>query len=152
MENSLEKFIVTAKAASYVGDGNALPPSRPNAHEIGFRQDNWHYLDSYFGGTDFVGQETVWQTEQPVWAMNYYGRILRADLIDADVAGRVIKQALSEMYLEGRFLGGFNWSRAAHSYQDKNTGDVTSFFGTERIIMSQVEVYRLDYHGGLIKD
>ncbi|MEP0519762.1 MAG: DUF5680 domain-containing protein [Hyphomicrobiales bacterium] len=152
MIEGLEQFIVEAKAAAYVGGGATLPSSRTNTHDIGFERDNWTYLDSYLGGTDFIGQEAVWLTGQPVWAMNYYGRILRADLIDADVAGHVIKQALSEMYLQGRFLGGFEWRKAAHSYEDENRGNVNAFFGTERIIMSQVEVYRLDYHGGLIKD
>lgn len=148
----LEKFIVESKAAAYVGGGSFLPPSRTNSHDVGFQRGKWRYLDSYFGGTDFIGQETVWLAEQPVWAMNYYGRILRADLIDANVAGQVIKQALAEMYLQGRFLGGFNWRRAAHSYEDHNTGDVNSFSGRERIIISQVEVYCLEYHGGLVKD
>lgn len=147
----LERFIVAAKAAAYVGGGIFLKSSRTSSHDVGFQRGHWSYLDSYFGGTDFIGQETVWQEEQAVWAMNYYGRILRVDLIDANVAGQVIKQALGEMYLQGRFLGGFNWRRAAHSYEDQNTGDVDSFSGTERIIISQVEVYRLDYHGGLIK-
>ena len=78
--------------------------------------------------------------------------LLWADLIDANIAGQVIKQALGEMYLQGRFLGDFNWRRAAHSYEDKNIGNVENFSGTERIIISQVEVYRLDYHGGLIKE
>lgn len=149
--HDLEQFIVEAKAAAYVGGGTFLTSSRTSSHDVGFQRGKWRYLDSYFGGTDFIGQETVWLTEQPVWAMNYYGRILRADLIDANVAGQVIKQALAEMYLQGRFLGGFDWHRAAHSYEDRNTGDANSFAGTERITISQIEVYRLDYHGGLVK-
>lgn len=148
----LEQFIVAAKAAAYVGGGRLLKSSRPNSHDIGFERGKRRYLDSYFGGANFLGQETVWQEEQPVWAMNYYGRILRADLIDANVAGQVIKEALGELYLQGRFLGGFNWRRAAHGYEDENTGNIENFSGTERIIISQVEVYRLDYHGGLIKE
>jgi hypothetical protein len=31
----------------------------------------------------------------PVWAMNYYGYLLRPDLIDASTAGAVIKTALT---------------------------------------------------------
>ena len=38
------------------------------------------YLDSYFGGTDFIGQEVVYFEGQPTWAMNYYGYIVRAFL------------------------------------------------------------------------
>jgi hypothetical protein len=38
-----------------------------------FEGDDWLYRDSYFGGTNFFGQETVWLRGEPVWAENYYG-------------------------------------------------------------------------------
>jgi hypothetical protein len=41
---------------------------------------------------------------------NYYGYILRPDMIDAARAGATIKAALSAMYQEGRFLGEFEWA------------------------------------------
>lgn len=151
MIEKLEQFIVEAKAATYVSGGSFQASSRTNSHDVSFQRDDWQYLDSYFGGTDFLGQEVVWRADQPIWAMNYYGRIVRPDLIDAHVAGQVIKQALGEMYRERRFLGGFKWVRAAHTYEDTNTGDVRGFEGFERIVISQEEAYRLSYHGGLVK-
>ena len=108
--SELERFIVEAKRATYVGGGLADTPSRTGAHDLVFRQGDWLYRDSYFGGSDFLGQEVVWFRQQPLWAMNYYGYILRADLIDAARAGSTIKAALSAMYAEGRFLGAFEWS------------------------------------------
>jgi hypothetical protein len=87
----------------------------------------------------------------PVWAMNYYGRILQPDRIDAATAGRVIKQALSALYREGRFLGGFMHVDGQHIYVDQSEGDVRSFSGHEIISIDGEVVYRLDYHGGLIK-
>jgi hypothetical protein len=149
--NGLEAFIVRAKARTYVGDGASRPQCRPGAHDIGYEDGSWAYLDSYFGGTDFLGQEVVWQADAPVWAMNYYGRILRPDRIDAVTAGRVIKQALSALYGEGRFLGGFSFATGAYLYRDQSVGTVNSFSGDEVIEMDREAVYRLDYHGGLIK-
>jgi len=149
--DSLEAFIVRAKARTYVGDGAALPPCRAGAHDIGFEEGSWVYLDSYFGGTDFLGQEVVWHAGVPVWAMNYYGRIHRPEQIDAAAAGRVIKQALSALYSEGRFLGGFVFSKGPHTYIDRSDGDVSSFTGHEVIEMERETVYRLDYHGGMIR-
>jgi len=147
----LEEFIVRAKAKSYAGDGATRPPCRPGSHDIGHEDGDWAYLDSYFGGTDFLGQEIVWHTGVPVWAMNYYGRILRPGRIDAATAGRVIKQALSDLYREGRFLGGFVFPSGLHVYVDRSEGEVASFSGYEVIQMDREAVYRLDYHGGLIK-
>ena len=147
----LEALIVRAKANTYVGGGAIRDPCRPGSHDVGFDEGDWSYLDSYFGGTDFLGQELVWRSGEPVWAMNYYGRILEDTLIDATRAGSVIKQALSAMYREGRFLGGFDWRSADATYIDRSEGDVRSFRGFERILIARDEVYRLDYFGGLIR-
>jgi hypothetical protein len=147
----LEAFVVRAKSATYVGSGAAAESSRLGSHDMTFASDEWLYRDSYFGGTDFLGQETVWLRAEPVWAENYYGYILRPDLIDATQAGATIKAALSAMYQEGRFLGGFDWAGPHGRYQDQSLGDVSHFHGREVILVSGVEAYALDYCGGLIK-
>jgi hypothetical protein len=82
---------------------------------------------------------------------NYYGYIFRPDLIDAVRAGATIKAALSAMYQEGRFLGGFDWDGPHAHYQDRSSGDVSRFHGREVILVSGVEAYALDYCRGLVK-
>jgi len=148
----LRKFIVAAKQATYVGGGEKAPSSRLASHDLVFESGDWSYRDSYFGGTDFLGQETVWLRSAPVWAMNYYGYILRPDLIDAERAGATIKTALSLMYAEGRFLGSFEWQGEVGRYVDRSSGDVAHFHGREAIEVEGAEAYALDYFGGLIKD
>ena len=88
---------------------------------------------------------------EPVWAMNYYGYIARPELIDGARAGATIKAALSAMYNEGRFLGGWEWAGVHGVYRDRSVGDVAHFSGRETIAVGGVEAYALDYHGGLIK-
>ena len=148
----LERFVVAAKQATYVGSGKPVPSCRPASHDLGHASGQWRYLDSYFGGADFIGQEVVWFGNSPVWAMNYYGAILREDLIDAAAAGETIKAALSALYAEGRFLGGWQWQGPHGLYEDRSNGDVTRFSGAEWIAWDGVVSYRLDYHGGLIRD
>lgn len=149
--DKLDQFIVQAKAATYVGDGRKTKSSRKNSHDWAFQDGNFSYLDSYFGGTDFIGQEVVYENGEPVWAMNYYGRILQPDKITAAEAGQIIKQSLSKLYEEGRFLGGFTHTVGAFSYTDTNQGDLQSFTGKEWITRDGVTVYELVYHGGMIK-
>ncbi len=149
--DGLGAFVVRAKAAAYVGDGATAAPSRAGAHDLTFAEGDWSYRDSYFGGTDFIGQEVVWRRAEPVWAMNYFGRITRDDLMTASEGGRVIKAALSAMYREGRFLGGFDFTVGRFVYADRSRGDVHGFSGTEVISVGGTEAYRLDYHGGLIR-
>ncbi len=147
----LEGFIVTAKRQTYVGGGTPAPSSRTGSHDLGWQDGALRYLDSYFGGSDFVGQEVVWDGDEPVWAMNYYGYILNDGLIDAQRAGATIKAALSAMYAEGRFLGGWTYEGPHGLYEDVSEGDVTRFSGQESIRCAGEIAYRLDYHGGLIR-
>jgi hypothetical protein len=149
--DGLGDFIVRAKAATYVGDGQQAVPSRNGSHDLCFEDGLWQYRDSYFGGTDFIGQEVVWHCDTPRWAMNYYGRILRNDLIDGARAAQVIRAALTALYAEGRFLGGFQFRHDGFDYTDDTRGDVGSFSGIETIIVRDTCAYQLDYHGGLIR-
>ena len=103
-------FITRAKKASYLGDGAKAPSSRPGSHDLAYAEGDWRYLDSYFGGTDFLGQEVVWFRDEPVWAMNYHGYILRPDLIDATKAGQTLKAALAVEASQGRLLDNLEWT------------------------------------------
>jgi Domain of unknown function (DUF5680) len=150
--DALEKFIVCAKAATYVGSGAHSPSHRPGSHDLEFHEAPFAYLDSYFGGSDFIGEEVIYYNDQPVWAENYYGRILTPASITGAEAGQVIKESLTRMYQEGRFLGGFEHTTAFGVYHDTNQGPFTSFTGKEWIERDSRVVYELHYHGGLIKD
>jgi hypothetical protein len=148
---ALESFILEAKRTCYVGDGRRAAPSRRGSHDLVHGRGEFAYRDSYFGGTDFQGQEVVWLGREPVWVMSYSGYVLRPELIDAARAGATIKAALSAMYAEGRFLGGFEWTGPHGVYTDTSRGDVTRFSGREWIAVDGVEAYALDYFGGLIR-
>ncbi len=148
----LNNFIVRAKAATYVGDGEHVSPCRTGSHDLRFSDGEWTYHDSYFGGTDFIGEEVVYFAERPAWAMNYYGRILRDDLLTAAQAGQMIKASLSRMYRENRFLGGFEHMENDLTYMDTSEGNAENFHGRETIRRGQELAYELVYQGGLIRD
>jgi hypothetical protein len=150
--DALKVFILRSKAATYVGNGEHVSPCRPGSHDLRFEDGQWAYHDSYFGGSDFIGEEVVYFEGRPVWAMNYYGRILRADLITASQAGQMIKASLSRMYREGRFLGGFEHTEQDFTYVDTSNGTVDCFRGRELIRRGELTAYELEYHGGLIRD
>jgi hypothetical protein len=150
--DELSAFIVRAKAATYVGSGAEASSSRPGAHEIPFNEGRFEYLDSYVGGANFLGQEIVTYDGGIVWAMNYHGYLLRPDLITAAEAGAVIKESLSVLYAEGRFLGGIEHTIDGDVYSDTNSGDVSRFRGIERIERGGEQVYELVYHGGLVRE
>jgi hypothetical protein len=150
--NELNTFIVRAKAATYVGNAEQVAPCRLGSHDLRFSDGEWAYHDSYFGGSDFIGEEVVYFGEKPVWAMNYYGRILRDDILSAAEAGQMIKASLSRMYQDGRFLGGFEHTENDLIYIDTSEGNADSFHGHEFIRRGQEVAYELLYHGGLIRN
>lgn len=148
----LLKFIVHAKAATYVaGSHPNVPSCRPGSHDLHYSEGELTYLDSYFGGADFIGEEVVYRGEEPLWSMNYYGRILAPEKFTAAEAGQMIQRSLSQMYKEERFLGGFEYPYGNLVYHDSNDGDVDTFNGVEWITQNGEVVYRLLYHGGLIR-
>ncbi|MFP4343617.1 MAG: DUF5680 domain-containing protein [Anaerolineales bacterium] len=147
----LSAFIVRAKAQTYVGDGRPTLSHRPGSHDLEYREGDFAYLDSYYGSADFIGEEVVYFEGEAVWAMNYYGRLLQPEKLTAAEAGQVIKAALSALYREGRFLGGFRHEAHGSTYVDTNEGSVASFMGREWIERDNVVVYDLVYHGGLIR-
>lgn len=149
--NKLNDFIIKAKAATYVGDGEQTESSREGSHDLLFEEGDFRYSDSYFGGSDFIGEEVVYYQNHPVWGMNYYGVVLKPEDITAAEAGKMIKASLSRMYAEGRFLGGWKHIKGDLVYQDSSEGNHSHFTGYEWIEKDGEKVYELFYHGGLIK-
>ena len=150
--DTLETFVVRAKAATYVGGGTPAAPPWPGSHLLTFSDGPWSYQDCYVGGASFCGQETVRHHDIPVWSMTYYGYLLRPELIDAATAGRVIKAALTGLYATGRFLGGWTAQVQEWLYTDTSSGDVTRFTGRETIERDGTAVYELLYLGGTVAE
>ena len=146
----LEQFIIRAKQATYVGNGQKLLPYRLGSKDLQFKDGDFVYHDSYLGESDFIGQEIVYYRMQPVWGQNYFGWILQPDKITSAQAGQMIKKSLSHLYNEGRFLGGFEYNDNTLRYVDTNAGNTSSFRGTEYIYQGEELVYELAYHGGLL--
>ncbi len=147
----LHAFILAAKQATYVGSGQKLLSYRLGSHDLQYFEGDWAYHDSYLGESDFIGEEAVYFRGQVVWAMNYFGRILRPERITSAQAGQMIKVSLTKMYAEGRFLGGFEHTEGGLTYVDTSEGDEVDFTGREWILREGEKVYELMYHGGLVK-
>ena len=148
--DGLEEFIVSAKHATYAAAAAKSLPYRLGTSDIQFREGPWSYLDSYVGEADFLGQEIVYLDRVPVWSMAYYGFLI-SPRIDSATAGRVVQAALTRLYDDGRFLGGFSTDVDGYRYVDTNTGNVSRFTGREWIESHDERLYTLHYFGGDIR-
>ena len=52
----LEAFVITAKAATYAGNGKKVEPTRPGSIDLSYEDGDLLYRDSYFGTGDFLGE------------------------------------------------------------------------------------------------
>ncbi len=152
MNHALLSFLIRAKKATYVGAGAKLPSTRPGSHDLDYTEGTLTYRDSYFGGTDFIGQECVWENNVPIWSMAYYGYVLRPDLITGAQAATLLRAAPSQTQSQGRLLDNLELSANGMDYAITSQGTVEHFKGRETIQVNGKLAYALDYFGGMIKE
>jgi len=151
-KKELCKFLVKAKIATYASDGEANERIlEDGAKELIFEDGEFKYRDRYYGFNYFIGEEIVWKNGKIIWSMNYYGKIISA-VVSAKETYEFLKIAMRQIKEDRPFRGPNNFKSGDFEYIDESTGDINDFFGTEKILFKGQEIYRLIYHGGIIKN
>lgn len=71
---NIEDFLIEAKKQTYANENvEKVLSARKNSKDYEYKRDNMVYHDTYFGGTNFIGEEVVYVDDKTYWAMNYYG-------------------------------------------------------------------------------
>lgn len=141
----IRTFLVKAKQNTYAAGENEMTSSQPDSHDFRYEDGDYLYMDTYFGGQKFIGEERVWIKDNIVWAMNYYGQSLHENF---DVT--FLKEALSHVPVSMPFRGPEFYQRGDYIYQCQVQGDFDSFTGEERIYCKQEKMYICSFHGGMI--
>ena len=149
-------FLIEAKRRTYAASDDAdqaelahQPSSRPESHDLGYRQGDLFYLDTYLGGFSFIGEEAVWQAGQPVWGMNYYGTML-VEVIPEGF-GAFLKQALRQVSQAAPYRGPEHYEQDSYAYACSWSGGLKCFEGRESISYEGQLIYTLSFHGGGIR-
>ncbi|QAT41532.1 DUF5680 domain-containing protein [Clostridium sp. JN-9] len=140
------EFLITAKRKTYAGKGAEVESSRPRSHDFQYRDGDLLYIDTYLGGEMFSGEEAVWVKDNPVYAMNYSGRVLSDDF-----SGDFLKAALSMVSEELPFRGPRLFQDKKFLYRCSVNGTSDWFQGYEEIYYCQNKVYECYFHGGTTK-
>ena len=144
----LSKFLVKAKINTYASSGEGGEKILPDgSKEFEFEEKEFKYRDRYFGFNPFIGEEIVWQNEEVVWGMNYYGEIV-SEIIPAKSIYQFLQEALKKIPDDKPFRGPDNFKKGDFEYINKVEGIVEKFKGEETIFYKEQPVYRLSYHGG----
>ena len=145
--NRLIEFLLAATKHTYAGKGMEEKDScRPCSHDLKFEQGNLKYFDTYFGGEKFSGEETLFEDDIPVWAMNYSGRTL-----ENEFSSDFLKEVLLLRPEHAPFRGPELHRNGNNTYYNSYNGDFTWFQGKEEIYWGELKVFESFYHGGLIK-
>lgn len=138
-------FLLRAKRATYAAGGGQAPASRPQSHDLRYEEGNLLYIDTYLGGERFVGEEAVWRDGQPVWSMNYAGRV-----VEEGFSGPFLKAALMRVPEEMPFRGPALYREGEMTYHCSAQGDWRWFHGREEIFLCGRMNYECRFHGGVI--
>lgn len=149
----LHNFLIEAKKQTYANEFvKKCTSTRRGSHDYEYSSKNMTYHDTYFGGTNFMGEEVVYLSDDtPIWGMNYYGVTLDKSFSE-EAVDKALRPALM-MVGEDDIIpvrGPKEFINNEYKYQFEVTGDLEYFEGQETIYKKEQKVYVLKCHGGTI--
>ncbi|QEN04746.1 helix-turn-helix domain-containing protein [Thiospirochaeta perfilievii] len=142
----IKSFLCSAKKNTYAAYGLETTSSRLKSHDLTYENGNFLYLDSYFGGESFIGQEVLYIDKNPYWAMNYSGRV-----INKNFSADFLKSCLLAVSIDKPFRGPEIYQNGNFTYHCNVKGNFDWFTGEEEIFFQTQKVYECIFHGGIIK-
>lgn len=144
--SDLIDFIIESKKSTYANFGLESPASRPNSHDLHYERGTMKYIDTYIGGTRFIGEEGVWINNIPKWGMNYSGRVIHPKF-----SGDFLKKALINVPCSMPYRGPALFKSGQFTYHCSVEGTFQWFSGCEEIFYEDTKVYECKFHGGIIE-
>lgn len=148
----LDAFLRAANLNTYANENiKKVSPLRPGSKDYHFEKDDLVYHDTYFGSTEFIGEEIVYKNGRCSWGMNYYGFTLDGkiseNLFDAILRPALMSGSGDNIPVRGpkEFVNG-EWK-----YTFNVNGNLANFTGIEEILKDGKIVCRLYCHGGFIE-
>lgn len=139
-------FLVCAKKNTYSAGINKAKSSRTKSSDFSYEEKPYKYYDTYLGGEKFSGEEAVWLHENPIWCMNYSGRILEDNFNNS-----FLREVLSEVSENFPYRGPRVFTKGDYHYHCKIDGEFVWFQGYEEIFYRDEKIYECNIHGGIIQ-
>ena len=153
--DELIHFLLHAKHRTYAGQGDdaSVTPLLPGSLQLEYREPPFFYRDIYFGMASFVGQETAYFRERPVWSLSYAGGVAPEISVRDEVRAiyAFLRQALQLVTYERPYRGPQFYHAGSYRYLDASQGDITRFHGEEMIMSGGKRVYELRYSGRMLE-
>lgn len=151
---NIENFLIEAKKQTYANENvEKVLSARKNSKDYEYKRDNMVYHDTYFGGTNFIGEEVVYVDDKTYWAMNYYGVTLD-ETLGEEAMDNALRPALMNVGVDKDVIpvrGPKEMINGEYKYSFEVVGDINYFSGVEIIYKNDKKIYELKCHGGLVK-
>ena len=152
--DNIKEFLIESKKQTYANEKvEKVSSSRYGSKDYEYKKDNMIYHDTYFGGTNFMGEEVVYEeNDTPIWGMNYYGVTLDQTLSE-EAVDKALRPALMQVGSDETIpvRGPKEYVNGEYKYSFKVVGDLEYFEGEKTIYKTDKKVYVLKCHGGAIK-
>jgi hypothetical protein len=149
-KKKLTIFLKKARTKTYAGGEGKVKPAFTGSDQLEYKEDDWFYRDIYYTGNGiFMGLETIYFQDKPVWSMCYYGNFKRMTEKEVD---RVLRKALLENWQKTRLWSYVEWEFENYKYicTPDFQGSIDETAGSEKIFKDEKEVYFFYYAGGFI--
>lgn len=149
-KTKLLDFLINARTKTYAGGGNKTTPAWPGGHQYEFSEGNFLYRDFYnMGNGIFMGLETVYLKNKPVWSNCYYGNFKAMTEEEVD---QILRQALIDNKNKARLWHNIKWEKDNFTYycNSDSGGSLDECSGQEEIYKGKSKVYFLYYAGWFI--
>lgn len=139
-------FLVCAKKGTYPAGTNKVKSTRIKSTDFSYEEKPYKYHDTYLGGEKFSGEEAIWLHDNPIWSMNYSGRMLGDNFNNS-----FLKEVLSEVSADFPYRGPRIFTKGDYHYHCKIDGEFVWFQGNEEIFYLNEKIYECYFHGGVIQ-
>lgn len=148
---TLLSFLIHARSNTYAAGNEAkVVPVFPGSTQLEYKKGDWLYRDIYnFGNGIFMGLETIYFKDKPIWSMCYYGDFTKMTEEEID---KILRAALIKYKDKTRLSQKVVWEKDNFKYictPDFEKG-IEQVAGLEEVYKNKEKVYYLFYAGGLI--
>jgi hypothetical protein len=137
-------FIVKAKKSTYASGKKS--DIIDGFETLTYEEGEFSYRDKWKGHNPFGGQEVIRGNGEIIWVMNYYGKA-NAHI---EKVFAFLRKSLRNVTTDMPFRGPHMFKEGDFEYKNEFEGDINKFKGTEEILFQGEEVYKLEYHGGIV--
>ncbi len=147
----LVDFLIRAKKSGYACEtGGRREEFEDGSVGFKFVEEDFTYYDRYYGSNPFSGSEYIYDIDgRVIWMMNYYGAS-NSDSIEVSKIYSFLREAMRNITPEYPFRGPKEYENNGLIYRNTQNGSFECFHGNEKIYATNLKLYDLYYHGGVI--